>query len=108
MALIQERHFIACDILSRLLLQLLEALLQSFNGGLLSRLYRHVPAAPGKLPLALLELGPHSMQLVENRLLLFVILRPDGPRAFERHVLVEMRQTGLAEMFVQAADPEGH
>ena len=56
----------------------------------------------------LLQLGSHSIPLFENGAFFLVILRPDRPRALERHMFVEMRQAGFPRLFVYSPDPEGH
>ena len=104
MALIEQGHFIADHILARLRLQIRDLFLQGVKRGLLIR--RHRRALLGQLALPLIEEGPHTGQLVERQFLFVKILRPDGPRAFERHVLIQVGQAGLADLLIHPAHPE--
>ena len=108
MALVEQGHLVARDELSRLVLKFGKPFLQLLDGGPILGTGRVFLTLPRELSLPLLQLSPHSKPFFENRTFLLVVLRPDRPRALERHMFVEMRQAGLPHLFVDSPDPEGH
>ncbi len=54
------------------------------------------------------KLGPDHSQIVQDGLLPLVIPRADRPGALERHMFVQMRQAGLADLLIHTADSERH
>ncbi len=105
MPLIQQRHFVPNHIARGLRLQLNQAILERFDRGTLFR--RRTTSFGGHVTLALVELGPDEREFIQNRLFFLIVCRADDTRAFKGHMLIEMRESGLADLLIDPTHREG-
>ena len=90
MTLIEQRHFVPDDILSRLILQFFEPSLEGFDfAGRRSAVGCGATRQRGR-PLPSLQVRSNLVQFREHAFFFFIILRPDRSGSLECHVLVQM------------------
>ena len=108
MALIEERHLVADDEFTRLVLQLFESSLKLLEFLRSCRGFAFHLRASRFFTLSTFQFASNLSQLGQHRLLLLEVFRADVACSLERHMLIEVSQSGLSHLLIDPADSERH